>query len=255
MAKDTGTAPAPRPADESAQRGARRPRGRGQDHARRGPARRHRRAAAGRPGRGRHHLPRHRGGGDPPAALGVARRGHRRARRAPLTLLDTPGSPGLRRRAAGRPAGRRRGAVRRLGGQRRRRRDRAAVGGVRRRRACRGPSSSPSSTGPAPTSTRPSGSARCCSGRASTRCTWSTAAPDGAVRGLVSLLEPRRPTAPGGRPAPLRADRGDHRRERGRGAHGALPRRRRAGRRPTSSPTWRPRSPAGTSTRCSAPPR
>ena len=69
----------------------------GQDHPGRGPARRHRSAAPGRPGRGRHDLPGHRGGRGPPAALGVPRRGHRRARRPPDHPAGHPGLAGLRR--------------------------------------------------------------------------------------------------------------------------------------------------------------
>ena len=56
-----------------AQRRPRRPRRVGQDHPGRGPARGHRRAAAGRAGRGRHDLPGHRGRRGPPAALGLPR--------------------------------------------------------------------------------------------------------------------------------------------------------------------------------------
>ena len=255
MAKDTGTAPAPRAGGESAQRGARGPRGRGQDDPRRGAARRHRRAAAGRPRRGRHDLPRHRGGGDPPAALGVPGRGHRRARRAPADPAGHPRLAGLRRRAAGRAAGGGRRALRRLGGQRRRRGDGAAVGGVRRGRDAAGGRHHPARPGPGRRRRRrpalpaaagggrlPGAPGRPRPGRLRARPGLAARAPD--------VARPR-----DGRPAPLRAHRGDHRRERGRDADGALPGRRRAGRRPTSSPTWRPRSPAGTSTRCSAPPR
>ena len=87
-------------------------------------------------------------------------------------------------------------------------------------------------------------------GGASTRCTWSTAGPDGVGRAGWSRCSSPDVARPGGRPAPRRADRGDHRRERGRGAHGALPRRRRAGPgRPDRRPGDR-RRPRATSTRC-----
>ena len=73
----------PAAGDAGAQRGPRRPRGGGQDHAGRGAARRDRGAAAGRPGRGRHDVPGHRGRRGPAAAVGVAGRRDRRARRPP----------------------------------------------------------------------------------------------------------------------------------------------------------------------------
>ena len=66
-----------------------------------------------------------------------------------------------------------------------------------------------------------------------------------------------RPGAPAGhRRVPQRADRGDHRRERGRDPDGPLPRRRGDRRPRCSSTTWRRRSPAATSTRwCRSAPR
>ena len=78
--------------------------------------------------------------------------------------------------------------------------------------------------------------------------------PDGAVTGLVSLLEPH-VDATGRRPAPRRAHRGDHRGERGRDPDGAVPRPATSWPSRTWSPTSRPPSPAATSTRSSASPR
>ena len=120
--------------------------------------------------------------------------------------------------------------------------------------ACRAPSSSPSSTGPAPTSTTPSGCASSMLGEGVYPVHLVDRGPDGAVRGLVSLLEPD-VDAPDADRLRARADRGHHRRERGRGPDGAVPGRRRAG---PGRPDRRPRDrrrPRRTSTPCSAPPR
>ncbi len=119
--------------------------------------------------------------------------------------------------------------------------------------ACRARSSSPSSTSPAPTSTRPSRSASGCSATACTRSTCRCTPTTSPSRGLIGLLSQRVYDWSSGErverdPDPqhlplietLRgdADRGDHRRERGRDAARPLPRRR--GHRP-EGPRRRPR--------------
>ena len=175
---------------QSAQRGPRRPRGGGEDHPGRGAPRRDRGAAPRRTRRGRHDLPGHRGGGGPAAALGVTRRRDRRARRTPHHPARHPRLAGLRRRAAGRPARRRRRAVRRLRRQRGRRQHRAAVGGVRRGRHAARRRHHPARPGPCRRRGRPSGSARPCSATGVYPVHLVERGPDGAVRGLVSLLEP-----------------------------------------------------------------
>ena len=169
-------------------------------------------------------------------SLGVAtveHAGHR------LTLLDTPGYAGLRRRAARGPAGRRRRAVRRLRGRRRRRRHRAAVGRVRRGRPAARRRRHPGSTGRAPTSSdavrdvparprRGGASAlhlldtrsRRVAARAASACSSRTPDDAGGTTGRIRRRTPPRPTGP------RRAHRGDHRRERGRDPDGPLPRRR-----------------------------
>ena len=118
--------------------------------------------------------------------------GHRRAPGPPADAAGHPGFAGLRGGAAGGAARRGRRPLRRLRRQRRRRHHRAAVGGVRRRRDAAGRRHHPARPCRAPTWTTSSGSASGSSARASSRCTCSTAGPDGAVRGLVSLLEPHR---------------------------------------------------------------
>ena len=126
-----------------------------QDDAGRGAARGDRHDPAGRLGDRGHHRQRLRPGRGAPAALG---------RRCPARRFEHDGDQGqparhprlrrLRRRAAGRAARRRRGAVRGLRRRRHRRRDRRALGGVRRgRHAARG-RRSPGWTTSAPTSTR-----------------------------------------------------------------------------------------------------
>ena len=227
MAKDTGTAPAPRSADKVRNVALVGHAGAGKTTLAEALLVADRRAAPGRPGRGRHDLPRHRGGGDPAAALGVARRGDRRARRAPDQPARHPRLARLRGRAARRPARRRRGPVRRLGGQRRRRHDRGALGGVRGGRHAPGRRHHPARPGPGRRRRRRPAVPDSCSATASTRCTCPTAAPT-AASGRSSRCSSRIPTATAaarGRPAPGRAHRGDHRRERGRDPHGPLPRR------------------------------
>ena len=230
MAKDTGTAPAPRPAEQSAQRGPRRPRGRGEDHPGRGPARRHRRAAARRPGRGRHHLPRHRGGRGPPAALGVARASRPSSTPATgITLLDTPGSPDFvgELRAGLRAADAALFVV-------------SAVNGVDATTvqlweecAAVGMPRAVVITQLDRARADVDDAVRLCQTHArGGRLPGAPGRPRPGRRRARPGLAARAPTShgrAGGRPAPRRADRGDHRRERGRGAHGALPRRRRAG--------------------------
>ena len=200
----------------------------------------HRRDPAGRPGGGRHdgqRLRRGRGAaaalGQPHAGAGAARRrqgqpaGHARLRR-------------LHRRPAGRAAGRRRRAVHRLGRRRHRRPDPDAVGGVRRGRhpARRGDHQA------RPSARRLRRGARRLPGRV--RRLGRSAVPAGdrrpgrrqgpdrpAVRAVLRLLirqpggaaTPIRTTRTGW-PSPQRADRVDHPGERGRVAHGPLPRRR-----------------------------
>ena len=121
------------------QRGARRALGWRQDHSRRGPAGRRRRPDQTGHRRGRHHGLRLRRRGDPAAALGGTGAGFAAARRRQGQPDRHPRVRRLRRRTAGRAAGRRLRAVRDRGERGRRRADQVAVAGVRARSACRAP--------------------------------------------------------------------------------------------------------------------
>ena len=92
-------------------------RGRRQDLAGRGGVSRDRGHQPPRAGRGRHHRHRLRARGDPQAHLGLPGRGARRARRLQGQPAGRPRLRRLHRRRALGPAGRRRGAVRGLGGR------------------------------------------------------------------------------------------------------------------------------------------